>query len=144
MLMSNHQTAMAYGLAAVIMLLLTYALGCSTGPTTPDRPTGVPASASYVPGGKVGGWWQYCIVNEHLQVHCTVWNRVGLVLHDEVFLPYDQRAAITQGELSIVSDWEFPGDDRIRLKNGRILLPLSRFDDVKRFLDHVYRSSSSH
>lgn len=145
MLINDHAPTMAYTFVALtVMLLLMFAWGCSTGASTPARPSGVPAQATYVPGGKVGGWWQHCVADEHLQAHCSVWNRVGLQLHDEVFLPYDGRPAITQDELSIVSDWEFPGDDRIRLTNGRILLPASRFDELKRLFDRVYGASSPH
>jgi RHS repeat-associated protein len=73
---NSHASTMAYGFVALtVVLLLIFAWGCSTAASTPARPSGVPAQVTYVPGGKVGGWWQYCIADEHLQAHCTVWNR---------------------------------------------------------------------
>lgn len=129
--------------AVLVFTVLTLLFSCSSRDVPPTRPANVPASATYVPGGKVGGWWQYCAIDDQHQTHCIVWNAVGLKLHDEVFLPYDQGVAVTEGEAEIASHWEFPGDDRVRLKNGRVLLPRSRFEEVKRFLDRLYGRTST-
>lgn len=53
----------------------------------------MPLEATYIPGGKAGGWWQQCRAADPGQaVHCHIWNGNGLVLEDEEFLPYDQGA----------------------------------------------------
>ena len=60
----------------------------------------VPLNATYVAGGKLGGWWQQCApVDAGKAVHCFIWNGGGLVLYDEEFLPYDGGASPTAEEL---------------------------------------------
>jgi hypothetical protein len=99
------------------------------------RPEGVSADAVFVRGGKVG-WWQQCTLPTGGQaVHCRIWNGAGLVLEDEEFLPYDEGARPGAEELMISADPTFPGPDRIILKNGRVLLPRSRFNELKKFVD---------
>ena len=68
-------------------------------------------------------------------VHCQIWNGVGLVLVAEEFLPYDGGPAPTAEELKIPTDANFAGPDRIFLANKRVLLPRSRFDELKKFVD---------
>jgi hypothetical protein len=99
------------------------------------RPEGVQSDATYVAGGKVGGWWQQCVLaNAGQAAHCRIWNGAGLLLADEEFLPYDG-AALTAEELKISPDPTFPGPDRIFLTNSRVLLPGSRFGELKIFVD---------
>ena len=108
------------------------------------RPTGIPLDATYVAGGKVGGWWQQCMAaNAGKAVHCRIWNGGGLVLYDEEFLPYDGGAAPTAEELKILPDPTFQGSDRIFLTNNRILLPRHRFEELKLFVDWLYGKRSS-
>ena len=57
------------------------------------------------------------------------------MLVDEEFLPYDGGPPPTAEELKIASDTTFPGPDRIFLSNNRVLLPQSRFDELKKFVD---------
>jgi hypothetical protein len=100
------------------------------------RPADVPLAAIYVAGGKVGGWWQQCtLANLGQAVHCRIWNGAGLILVDEEFLPYDGGPPPTAEELKIASDPTFPGPDRIFLTNSRVLLPQSRFDELRKFVD---------
>ena len=102
------------------------------------RPDGVAADAVVVTGGQLGGWWQQCTASTAGQaVRCRIWNRGGLVLHDEEFLPYDGGTAPTADELKIEPNPKFRGGDRIFLVNGRILLPRSRFDGLKKFIDGI-------
>jgi hypothetical protein len=120
-------------LALTVALLLCFACARESAVV---RPEGVPPDATYVAGGKVGGWWQQCTaVNQ--TVHCRIWNGAGLVLEDEEFLPYDSGALPIADELKISPEPTFPGPDRIFLSNNRVLLPESRFDELKRFVDRL-------
>ena len=108
------------------------------------RPAEVPTSAIYVAGGKAGGWWQLCTsASAGKSVHCRIWNGAGLLLVDENFLPYDGGAQPTPDELKIPNETTFPGPDRIFLANGRVLLPQSRFDELKIFVDWLEGKRSS-
>lgn len=99
------------------------------------RPDSVPADAIFVRGGKIG-WWQQCKAGSSGQpVHCRIWGGAGGVLADEEFLPYDGGPPPTADELKIAADTTFPGPDRIILTNNRVLLPQSRFDELKKFVD---------
>ena len=122
-----------------LALLITLLVGASCGhPYRPVRPSNVPADAVFVLGTKVG-WWQQCEPGTSGQpVHCRIWNQGGLVLKDEPFLPYDGGPTPHADELKIVADPLFPGPDRIFLTNDRILLPESRFFELKRFVDWLY------
>jgi hypothetical protein len=103
------------------------------------RPESVPLEATHVAGGQFNGWWQQCTpANAGQAVHCRIWNAGGLGLKDEEFLPYDGGASPTVDELKITPDPTFPGPDRIFLSNGRVLLPRSRFDELKKFVDWLY------
>ena len=107
------------------------------------RPADVPQEATYVLGGKLGGWWQQCMSATDQAVHCRIWNGAGLVLEDEEFMPYDGGTPPTTDELKISTDPAVPGGpDRIFLSNGRILLPQSRFDELKKFVDWLQGKSA--
>ena len=101
------------------------------------RPEGVQPEAIYVAGGKLGGWWQECTrPNTGTAVYCRIWNGAGLVLADEEFLPYDGGATPAVDELRVSTDPGVPGGpDRVFLRNGRVLLPRSRFGELKVFVD---------
>jgi hypothetical protein len=101
----------------------------------PARPSNVPADSVYVVGPKVG-WWQRCWYDPKEDVdYCQSFNQVGVVLLNEVFLPYDGGKAARQSELEILTDTDLTGPDYVCLKNGRILVPKSHFEQIKRFLD---------
>ena len=107
------------------------------------RPPGVPGDATFVRGAKIG-WWQRCTPGVgHEGVHCQIWNGAGLVLVDEEFLPYDGGPTPTPEELKIPSDANFAGPDRIFLANKRVLLPRSRFDELRKFVDWLEGKASS-
>jgi hypothetical protein len=117
-----------------VMLLLCFACTRKSEVVRPER---VPSDATYVAGGKLGGWWQECTsVTPGQSVHCRIWNGAGRVLEDEDFLPYDGGTAPAADTLRISTDPSVPGGpDRVFLSNGRILLPRSRFDELKKFID---------
>jgi hypothetical protein len=104
------------------------------------RPSGVPTGATYLPTGIVGGWWQRCTISAaHQPPHCVIWNRGGLVLYDEEFLPADQGSLPTEAELQIPATTWFSGPDRICLADGRVLFPRSRFGELKSWLDELFK-----
>lgn len=107
------------------------------------RPVGVSIDAVFVDGAKAG-WWQVCTWTVGTQViHCRIWNKSGLALEDEEFLPYDGGASPAADELKISPDPVFPGPDRIFLSNGRVLLPRSRFGELKKFVDWLNGKTSN-
>lgn len=107
------------------------------------RPQGVPVDATFVAGAKIG-WWQHCAVGTGNEgVRCQIWNGAGLVLVDEEFLPYDGGPTPTAGELKIPPEAKFAGPDRVFLANERVLLPRSRFDELKKFVDWLEGKASS-
>jgi hypothetical protein len=118
----------------IVIFTLFFPSACGHKPEV-NRPENVPIDAVFVRGAKVG-WWQQCkTTNASQAVYCRIWNGAGLVLENEEFIPHDGGAPPKVGELSIESDPKFPGPDRIFLTNGRILLPRSRFDEMKQFVD---------
>ena len=125
-------------LTVAVVLLLCFACSQKSGEV---RPKNVPADAVFVRGAKIG-WWQQCIVTNGQPVHCRVWNQEGLVLEDEGFLPYDGGPPPTAEELKIASNPAFAGPDRIFLINNRVLLPQSRFDELKKFVDWLEGKSA--
>jgi hypothetical protein len=130
------------GVLSVAVALL-FCFACGHEPNV-IRPANVPSDATYVAGGKVGGWWQQCGPATGGQaVHCRIWNGAGLVLYDEQFLPYDGGLPPTAEELKISPDPTFPGPDRIFLTNKRVLLPRSRFDELKKFVDWLEDKASA-
>lgn len=107
------------------------------------RPQGVSTGAVFVRGAKIG-WWQECApAKEGQAVHCRIWNGTGVVLVDEEFLPYDGGPPPSSDELKISSDPTFPGPDRVFLTNSRVLLPRSRFDELKKFVDWLQGKASA-
>jgi hypothetical protein len=107
------------------------------------RPEGVPTDAVFVNGAKGVGWWQLCTPATLSEVlHCRIWNRGGIILYDEEFLPHDGGKSPTIDELKIPQETTFPGPDRVFLSNGRVLLPRSRFDELKKFIDRLKGKAS--
>lgn len=115
-----------------VLLLLCFVCGCASKVV---RPQNVPADAVFVFGAKIG-WWQQCIAADVEQrVHCRIWNGAGLVLLDEDILPYDGGPLPKAVELQIDPESTFSGPDRIILVNKRYLLPKSRFEELKKFVN---------
>ena len=126
-----NRSGSAAGVAAIIVFL---ACGCARD-KQPVRPSNVAVDAVAIHGSKTV-WWQQCtILDADASTRCRIWNAGGLVLYDEAFLPYDEQTPLTKGDLTIAVEPTFPGPDRIWLANGRVLLPQSRFKDLKKFVD---------
>src|SRR5579862_3851107 len=102
----------------------------------PERPVGVPADSSYMVGGKETWWWERCFYDStHNVDRCQSFNKNGLVLEDEVYLPFDGGKPALPSELVIDPGAKLTGPYVICLKNGRILLPQSDFANQMRFVD---------
>lgn len=99
------------------------------------RPANVPDDAALVDQPK-GGLWQRCVAEKEGNANrCQIYNWGGALLYDEVFLPYDGGGAVNQVDIKIPRYAPLSGPDRVCLQNGRILIPKSRYDEVKRHLD---------
>lgn len=128
--MTRQQYSTVIALGIVAMVLAFGVQGCM-----PARPKNVPSDAVYVVGAK-GGWWQYCAFDQKRNVDlCQIFNMGGDVVSDEVFLPYDGGKTAGEDELKIVSNSKLAGPQFVCLKNGRILIPETSFEQQKRFLD---------
>ena len=123
-------------LAASILAVLSLPLMVvSCGYAPPKRPANVPGAAIFASGGKVG-WWHYCEFDRNdNQAHCTIWNQVGLILYEGVFLPSDHRP-LRADELKVVYNERW-GDNAqfICLENRRVLVPASDFDRLSQFVE---------
>ena len=130
----SAMTIKSRGPGMAVAFLLCFACGRTSEVV---RPAEVPSEATYVLGGKFGGWWQRCISATGDQaLRCSIWNGAGLVLVNEEFMPYDGGAPPSAYELKISTDPAIPsGPDRVFLSNGRVLLPRSRFVEMKIFVD---------
>jgi hypothetical protein len=102
-----------------------------------ERPNNIPTDSVYVEGGKAC-WWQRCSYDPNQDSdHCQIFNMGGDIIYDEVFLPYDGEKAPKANELEI-DGFSIPrGPDYVHLKNGRILIPKSQFEQQRQFLDSL-------
>ncbi len=73
-----------------------------------------------------------------LEVRCTVWNARGEILVADAYDAYDGQP-VQRAELSISQENVHAGGGYVRLSNGRYLIPHSRFEEGKRFLDDFAR-----
>jgi hypothetical protein len=105
-----------------------------------SRPRNVSKDAIHV-GGAVG-WWEWCSYDPKEDMdHCQIFNRGGGVIWNEVFLPYDGGKAAKGPELQVDGESRIVGPQYVCLKNGRILIPKSGFENQKAFLDRTYGQS---
>jgi hypothetical protein len=123
----------------LVVLLALAAWSCNLGDQPVflkyRRPANVPSDASLVDQPK-GGLWQRCIFDPGTNTdRCQIYNWRGGLLYDEAFLPYDGTGAVVQADLKIPGYAALAGPNRVCLANGRILIPQSRYEDVKRHLD---------
>jgi hypothetical protein len=101
----------------------------------PRRPANVPREAVFVATAKIG-WWEYCSLEPiRRSVYCRLFFTDGRVAREDEFLPYDGGAAVTSDELHIDQRTHYADSSRIILRNGRVLLPKSVYDDQKKFLN---------
>jgi len=104
------------------------------------RPTSVPRDSVYIEGGEFY-WWAHCSYDSDQDAdHCQTFNSGGNILKDEIFLPYDGGKAVQESELVIDGKSRFSGPYTVSLKNGRILIPKSDFDNQKRGIDSRLKS----
>lgn len=99
----------------------------------PQRPTGIDSAAVWVEGGKTG-FWQVCVADNPGGIHCTIWNQLGAVLEDEPFLSVDG-APVRVADLKIREGGPCTGPYQVCLADGRILVPHSRYAEMKAFLE---------
>jgi hypothetical protein len=121
-----------FGISGIVLLLcLGGFIGCMN-----PRPKNVPKDAVPVPAGYGDAWWQLCSYDQTNDTdHCQIFNPGGATLEDETFLPYDGGNAAKASELKIDGGNRLAGPYIICLKNGRILIPKSDFENQKRFID---------
>jgi hypothetical protein len=100
------------------------------------RPRGIPREAVLLVGKF--SIWEHCHLEANGQtVRCRTWNKDGLVRED-LYLPYDEGPIPKASELTI--DENGTGTAyAILLTNGRILLPESRFEELKAYWDRLCR-----
>ncbi len=120
-------------LRCVEVLLFSVLLACSAC-SPPTLPTGVAADSAWVESVK-GGYWQRCEVSSPDGVRCTIWNAKGIVLVDEAFRPIDGGPLPTAAMLAhLRTGGPCTGAYQVCLSDGRILLPISRYDEMKAFI----------
>ena len=101
----------------------------------PVIPKNIPADSTFVNGGE-DHWWERCSYDSKEDVDdCQILNSGGGVIWNEVFLPYDGGKAAKKAELSVDGESRLVGPQYVCLKNGRILIPRSGFENQKEFLD---------
>jgi hypothetical protein len=102
-------------------------------PNDPSRPDNVPKSATLVFGGFTH-FWQECWYDSEQQLDgCRIYNGSGIILRDDVYLPANGGAAISEDQLKIV-----PGSNPesvVHLSNGTVLIPQKNFDAIQKDLD---------
>lgn len=113
--------------------ILAFATASFVGCGSPPRPAGVPAGSTWVEGAKTG-WWQQCSDLDAKITHCTIWNEGGEILLDEEFLPLDGGPPPPSDGLKLRGSGPCTGVYQVCLTNGRILLPQSRYDELKDFV----------
>ena len=101
----------------------------------PARPNNVPQDSVLVNGANEH-WWERCSYDQKEDLdHCQIFNAGGGVIWNEVFLPYDGGKAVRQTELMIDNEARLKSWQYVCLRNGRILIPKSGFENQKEFLD---------
>lgn len=102
-----------------------------------ERPAIVPAGAVFVAGSKTV-WWQACVHSGPDQApKCKIWNKTGDLMYDEAFKPIDGKKYPLELELKIDPNGRMAGPNGICLLNGRLLLPVSRFAELKQFIESL-------
>jgi len=113
-------------------VLLLFLAGCQQWP--PERPENVPKSAVFVQSVK-RGYWHSCGIDQTENIcYCTIYLDDGRVVFNDIFLPYDGGGPVAENDLKITPNGT---SDTIRLENGRLLLPKTRFKIVKRYWDDM-------
>jgi hypothetical protein len=110
-----------------LLIAVTLLTACS-----PTPPPDAPADVHYV-GGKTPLWRHCRVDSSELKVHCKIWTEDRLDF-DEVFVPYDGGPTPSPEELKIFDNQGLNPHVWIYLENGRILIPVSRYEWSKHLL----------
>jgi len=84
-----------------VLLLALWYCAAFVFPNHPRRPKNVPPSAALVfRGGHA--YWQYCWLDESIQKdRCQIFNGDGVILVDDIFLPYSGTKPVPESRLKI-------------------------------------------
>lgn len=126
---------------AVVATVMIVGLGQGDRAQNPKRPSNVPNGAVAVSIPKSNYLWKYCWYEPaDTHDHCRVFNGNGLIVVDDIFDPYDGGPPVQSPELRMDGRRSF--GDWVWLENGRILLPRSNFDQVKKLLDVIIKKGN--
>jgi hypothetical protein len=104
------------------------------GPNHPKRPDNVPASATLVLQ-RFDAFWQYCWLDHNANKNrCKIFNRVGGVIRDEVFIPYSGDGPIPESRLKVGKGGDV---DYVELQDGTFLIPENGYQEIRKELEHV-------
>jgi len=121
-------------------------LMAASGSCAPQRPSGVPLEARAIKmgPGRDNAVWQRCEARGMEEVRCSIWNSAGAILESGRFIPLDGGKPPGPADLAAIRS-EPPLDPiaQVTLTNGRILVPESRFEELKRFNETFGKSSGS-
>jgi hypothetical protein len=99
---------------------------------SPRRPQNVSVKATPV-AIPHGYDWDYCWVDKTVNVNrCRIYNGDGLILYDDIFVRYEGSGVVPEDSLQISQKG---GEQWIELQDGVILIPQSRYGQVKRLID---------
>jgi len=137
--MPGRQHRYAVALCVGVLLSCLSLAGCKHA-----RPENVPVDSVYVDAPWAEGWWQHCsyLATQAID-HCQTFNWGGGTIKDEEFIPYDGGTAAKESELTIDNGARLAGPYIVCLKNGRILIPKSDFENQKRFIDWMTGKSKT-
>ncbi len=97
-------------------------------PNHPRRPKNVSPSATLIFQGGLA-FWERCWVDENInQNSCQIFNGAGVILVDDIFLPYSGTGPVPESRLKISSNghWGY-----ITLQDGTILIPQKHYDAIR-------------
>lgn len=97
----------------------------------PSRPANVPDDAIRIPYIAKSRLWARCWT-ERSTTRCQIFDEAGAVIHDDVFLTYENKTPVTASELSLGLVPERSGPYYLWLKSGTILLPQTDFETHRR------------
>lgn len=128
----RKRTILSFSMLAIpIMLLGWWYYEAFVAPNHPPRPANVPPSATLVLQG-FNAFWQRCWFDESLMKDkCQIFNRVGGLIQDDVFLSYDGKATISASQLTIVPGG---GWDNVHLEDGSILIPEHGYEAIRKVI----------
>ena len=115
----------------VLIFLIFVVTACRL---TQRRPDGVPSDSVWVPTPK-GGLWQVCEqpVQASIQVRCSIYNSGGKILSEEDYVAVDRMSVGPKVVIDPTAN--LVGTQWINIKAGRILVPVSRATELRRFLE---------